>query len=71
MQYSTIVLDFIETHAADDILYALTNRSYFGLSDDRLIQLAGYVFESIEKNPLPSRWTADEPNYEVGIGFNE
>lgn len=59
----TTVLDFIETHAADDILYALMNRQWSGLSDESLEQLAGYVFESINKNPLPSRWVPEKDSF--------
>lgn len=43
------IKQFIESHRADDIVYALTHHEYFGLSDAERTALHAWVFQAIDK----------------------
>lgn len=45
------VREFIEDHNADDVYYASTpnGSKYFGLSDEEVVMLCGFIFRAIKK----------------------
>ena len=45
------VREFIEDHNADDVYYASTpnGSKYFGLSDEEVVMLCGFIFRTIKK----------------------
>ena len=45
----TTIQDFIATHKADDIIYALRNPKYFALSEAQVLELHTWLFAAIDK----------------------
>jgi hypothetical protein len=45
------MLEFYQTHRADDILYAIQCREYYGLTREQVCELAELVFAAIYADP--------------------
>jgi hypothetical protein len=42
------IAEFVARHASDDIVYALTHREYFKLSEQEHTELFSFVFKAID-----------------------
>ena len=49
-------MEFVRDHAADEVLYAVSNPAYFDLKQDDVTELAAFVIEAI----ISARYKAEQ-----------